>query len=227
MRKPIGKAVIASICALGCTLYAAWAQDMPKAGKVYKEVKCDLNFDGKSERIGLIAYAPHKESDSFWGQLTVWDGAGKQLWQGPKVKDQRGAFAFGSWPFGASTIDWIGDLDGDKQVDLISALPQSDVRPPTYNRYKWDGKQFLSQGPMMLLESPTGSQNFQWTKAYQWDGEKPLTWVMAISGSPTSPVIDVTSYRGACKYASGQASIQCDSKGVTVKKWLKKMSSSS
>lgn len=227
MRKQIHTTILTIACAIaGTGVFTAWAQELPKVGKVYKEVKCDLNLDGKSERIGLIAYNPQKESDSFWGQLTVWDSSGKQLWQAPKTQDYRGPFAFGSWPFGGSTIDWIGDLDGDKQVDLLSALPQSDVRPPTYNRYKWDGKQFQSLGAMMLLESPTGSQNFKWTKVNKWDGEKPLTWVMAISGPPNSPVFDVTSYRGAGKYASGQASMQANSKGVSVKKWLKKMSSS-
>jgi hypothetical protein len=226
MRKQIKNVVLTTSLAIGCTLLTAWAQDLPKAGKVYKELKFDLNLDGKTERIGLVAYNPHKESDSYWGQLTVWDIKGKQLWQAPKVKDQRGDFAFGSWPFGASTIDWIGDLDGDKQVDLISAQPQSDVRPPTYNRYQWDGKKFQALPAMMLLESPAGSQTFHWTKASQWDGETPLTWVMSMSGSPKNPIIDVTSYRGAGKYASGQATIRADAKGVTVKKWLKRLTPS-
>lgn len=215
------------ICGIVCGSYSAWAQDLPKPGKVYKEVRCDLNRDGKVERIGLVAHSPHKESDSFWGRLTVWDSSGKQLWQAPIVKDQRSAFAFGSWPFGASTIDWVGDLDNDQQIDLISAQPQSDVRPPTYNRYRWDGKQFQALPAMMLLESPEGSGSFLWTKASQWGGgEKPLTWIMSISGSPSNAVAGITSYRGGGNYADGQASLRGDVKGVAVKKWIKKVAPS-
>ena len=130
---------------------AAWSQDMPKPGQVYQERRCELR--GKPAKLGLAAYRIIKEADSYWGQLKVWDGQGKLIWQAPQAKMPGDPFAFGMWPFGSSGLEWIsGDL-------LLSPHPQSDVRPATYHRYRWTGAKFQALPSKMLLEVRLNSGN--------------------------------------------------------------------
>lgn len=74
----------------------AGAQPPVKTGQVYQTRKLDLNGDGKPERVELVAYRIHKESDSYWGQLRVVDSSGKQLWKAPQASKSGEPFAFGA-----------------------------------------------------------------------------------------------------------------------------------
>lgn len=186
-------------------LSAAVAAD-PKAGQVYRSVKADLNGDGKPEKIGLVAYG--HGPGGYYGRLKVWDSGGQLLWQAPAVKSPSDPFAFGSWEYGSSNIEWIGPQE------LISALPQSDVRPTTFKRFRWTGSAYEPAGQGYLLESGDG---FVWSKPFEWDGVRPLTWVVSlVDGS-------VLSVRGGDQYLNGTARLEPTAQGFRVVRWLKNL----
>lgn len=202
----------------------AWAQpSMPKAGDVYESVTYDLNGDGKAEKIGLVAYNIHLESESFWGRLRVTDATGRVIWEAPKASKSGQPFAFGMWPYGASGLDWLGDMDGDGKVELISRGAISDVRPPTYRRYRWTGKGFQALSSKMLLESPLGSGKFLWRDPIDWDGSPPLTWVMSLSGAPSKKVAEVMSYPSEGEYLMGTAETSGNGLGLSITSWITKL----
>jgi hypothetical protein len=199
-----------------------WTQPLPKQGQVYQTRKIDLTGDGKPDRVELVAYRIHKESDSHWGQLRVVDARGKLLWKAPQASQAQEPFAFGSWPYGNSDLEWLGDLEGDGVVDLISQRSISDLRPATYRRYRWTGKAFEVLPAKMLLESGADSGNFTWSNPFEWDGQKPLTWVMSLSGSPKL-VATIYSAQSGGSGRQGQAQMIGSAAGMKVSNWLKKM----
>ena len=149
-------------------LLSAGAAAEPKAGQLYQSVTADLNGDSKPEKIGLVAYG-HGPA-GFYGRLKVWDSGGKLLWQAPAVKSSDDPYAFGQWEYGSSTIEWVSSSE------LISAVPQSDVRPTTFKRFRWTGSAYQPAGNAYLLQQSADS--FTWTKPFKWDALKPLTWVV-------------------------------------------------
>jgi hypothetical protein len=157
---------------------------LPKEGQVYEKLSRDLDGDGKPETIGLVAYRIQKESDSHWGRLTVWGPGQKLLWQSPPCKEARQPMAFGVWPFGSSRLQWLGSIGG--QMQLISAEAQSDLRPPNYRRYRWNGKAFEWFATQQLIQSSAGV--FEWTKQ-EWDGNRPITWINDFKGSQQVEVV--------------------------------------
>lgn len=201
----------------------AWALEMPKAGEIYQSLTYDLNGDGKPDKVQLAAYKIHKESESYWGRLRVTEAGGQVIWEAPKADASGNPFAFGEWPYGSAGLDWLGDLDGDGQVELISRGAVSDVRPPTYRRYHWTGQGFKALTPKMLLASPEGSGRFLWRDPIDWDGSPPLTWVASLSGSPAQIVAEVMAYPSPGKYAMGTAVTRGDGLGLTVTSWTKKL----
>jgi hypothetical protein len=199
----------------------AAAQPLPKNGQAFQTVIYDINGDGRKDTITLNAYNIQQEAEAYFGRLKVADAEGRVLWEGPKVKDAGDAFAFGSWPYGSSSIEWLGDIDGDKKNDLLAPQPVSDVRPPTYRRYRWVNDAFVAQPPKMLLESPAGSGVFVWSDPVDWDGVSALTWVSKVSGAP-SIIVDVTAAKkgGGAEYWSGQAKLT-PGKSLKVSSWIK------
>lgn len=190
----------------------AFAQEKPKAGTVYQSVKVDLNGDGKPEKIGLVAYG-HGDI-GFFGRLKVWDSSGKLLWQAPAVKSPEEAFAFGQWEFGSSTIQWVGPKE------LLSAGPQSDLRPTTFKRFRWTGSAYQPLPNQYLLEDSKDS--FRWTKPFVWDGVKPLTWVVEISQTLEG---NVCAYKTGGITQSGSVQLQPTPDGMTITSWIQKMGS--
>jgi hypothetical protein len=217
------KTIILSLVLAG----VAWSQPLPRAGQIYQSKKFDLNGDGRAERVELTAYRIHHQSDSFWGQLRVTDNRGKLVWQAPQAKKSTDSFAFGSWPYGLSDLEFLGHLGGDAKVELLSPRSQSDARPPTYRRYRWAGNAFQAMPNKMLLESPAGSGAFTWTDPIEWDGQKPLTWVMKISGDSAKPRASIYASQEGGQALVGEANVAFDAKGLRVTSWVKKLSPTS
>lgn len=203
------------------------AQAPPKVGQTYQSVSYDLNGDGKSEKVSLVAYRVDPAEEMFWGRLQVSDSSGKLIWKAPPASEIDQPFAFGMWPFGAAGLEWLGDVDGDGKVELLSPRPISDLRPPTYRRYRWTGKAFASLGPKMLLESPAGSGKFLWRDPIEWDGMQPLTWVSSFSGGPGQMKVAVTSYRSGGAVWGGEAEVRGNGLGLSVTRWTQKLGPSS
>ena len=203
----------------------AFAQPLPKVGQTYQSKFIDLTGDGKVEKVVLSAYNIDPEMDGHWGRLRVLDSQGKAIWEGPKATQTDQPFAFGSWPYGVSGLEWLGDIDGDKKIELLAPRPISDVSPKTYHRYRWNGKAFVSLGPKMLLESPIGSGRFLWKDPVEWDGSSPLSWVMTLSGDPKQKVAEIMSFGNGGEFKSGQAVMRGDGLGLTVVSWNRQLSS--
>jgi hypothetical protein len=201
----------------------AWAQTIPKAGQVYESVKVDLDGDGRTETVALAAYNVDSEVESFFGRLRVLDSAGKLLWQAPSAASPEQPFAFGAWPYGTSNLEWIGDADGDGKVELLSPAPVSDLRPPTYRRYRWNGKAFQALSPKMLLEAPPGSGTFAWRDPIEWDGVTALTWAGTLSGAPSELLAEITSYHADGAVWGGKARMKGNGLGLTVTTWLQRL----
>lgn len=193
-------------------LSTAVQAQQPKAGQLYQSTQADLNGDGKPEKIGLVAYGHFPAG--FFGRLKVWDSSGKLLWQAPAVKTPQDAYAFGQWEYGSSTIEWVGN------GELISAKPQSDVRPTTYKRFRWTGSAFQPNGVGYLLSDD--SENYNWTKPFEWDGMKPLNWVVSLAKDRQDS--NIMAAHGD-QYMGGTAELQPTSAGFKVTRWIKKLTS--
>ncbi|MBX3170356.1 MAG: hypothetical protein KF760_23320 [Candidatus Eremiobacteraeota bacterium] len=197
---------------LALLLLTASTTAAPKSGQLYQTVQADLNGDGKPEKIGLVAYGHSPEG--FYGRLKVWDSGGKLLWQAPTVQSSDAPFAFGNWEYGSSTIEWVSPSE------LISAKPQSDVRPTTFKRFRWTGSAYQPAGNGYLLQDGTGA--FAWTQPFEWDGVKPLTWVVSLVKNREGNVMSV---QGGDRYLGGTADLQPTPQGFKVSRWLKRLSS--
>ena len=202
-----------TLLALFLLTTCAGAQPTPKAGQLYQSVPVDLNGDGKSEKVGLVAYG-HNPSGGFFGRLKVWDSSGKLLWQAPAVQSSDAPFAFGNWEYGSSTIQWAGPKE------LISAQPVSDVRPTTFKRFRWTGSAYVPVANQFLLKD--SEESFRWTRPFEWDGVKPLTWVVELTQTLEG---NLCAYKGGGITQSGKAQLQSTPAGMTITRWLEKMGS--
>lgn len=201
----------------------ALAQPLPQEGQVYESKSVDLNGDGSLERVVLVAYNLDRGMESFFGQLRVLNSQGGVIWQGPRVNRSGVPFAFGSWIYGASQLVWLGDIDGDRKIELISSDPVSDIRPYTFQRYRWEGNAFRSLGPKMLLESAPGSGRYLWRDPIEWDGESSLGWVTTLSGDPTRCEAEVMFYGNGGEIRNGKALMKGDGLGLSVISWTRPM----
>lgn len=217
MRKTLALLTLLAIPAL--------SQSLPQAGRTYESRSLDLNGDGKPEKVVLVAYKIDREEETWWGRLKVVSPSGQTLWAAPEAKSVTHPFAFGVWPFGASGLEWLGDIDGDGKIELLSPAPQSDVRPTTYRRYRWTGSSFQALEPRMLLEAPPGSGSFHWSAPVEWDGASALTWVSSLSGSTASITAEVTSWSQQGTLAGGRATMAPRSQGLQVSHWQQPLKS--
>lgn len=197
----------------------AWA--LPKPGQQYQVRQADLNGDGKKEKLALSAYRIIPQAESYWGRLQVFDSRGQLVWQAPQASEPGQPFAFGIWPYGDSSLDWLGDLDGDGHPELLSRAPQSDVRPATFRLYRWTGKAFEALPARMLLETAPGE--FTWSEPREWDGQTPITWVMSLEGSAARPKASIYAYRENGQGAFGEARMAATANGLRVEAWTKKL----
>lgn len=210
--------IATALLALALTASAALAQaDWPREGQVYQKLQADLDRDGRAETIGLKAYDVGESS--YFGQLVVTRADGSLLWQGPRPKDLSDPLAFGAWDWGVAGIEVAGDLDGDRKVELLGALPQSDVSPATFRVWRWNGKGFQKAFERSLLESPRNSGRYPWGRAPE--RIEGLRWIgsfesSARDGSCVAQVYDMT---GAMPKL-GTASVAADKKGFHVLKWI-------
>ena len=122
-----------TVCLLMLLTVGVWAQPT-------KKFQADLNADGKAETIE-VRYSGRGESGDYY-HIVVLDADGNSVWSGPKTKEENDPLVFGSWHFGASLPQAVGDMDGDGAVELIAPAPQSDVSPTTFRILRWNASGF-------------------------------------------------------------------------------------
>lgn len=205
-------------------LSALASPGFPNNGEIYQSFKADLNHDGKSERIELIAYNSNEEL--YWGQLIVRDNEGKTLWQGPKVRSLSGwelMPIFGGFPFGVSGIHLVGDIDGDGKAELVSNKPRSDVRPTDFRVFRWDGSAFVLVRTGELVQTAPSSGVYAWVQSNHpgvVGDQSRASWIdsLELSGKTLIGKIYLNDpYKGLM---IGRASLIKDINGYKVESWI-------
>lgn len=197
------------------TVPALAQAEWPTEGQVVQRLQVDLDRDGRAETVGLVAYDVGESS--WFGQLVVLGPDGKTLWKGPRPKDAADPMAFGSWDWGAATLELAGDLDGDGKVEILGALPQSDVRPATFRVLRWTGQAFKPAFSRSLIESSGGR--------YPWvpfrDPVAPMRWVGSFEsqGRDGTAVAQIYQMK-ADSVQLGTAVLAPDAKGFHVVRWI-------
>lgn len=185
----------------------AWAQDRPpRKGETYQVQRIDLNGDGQPEKVGLKCV---EVSDSGWySRLTVWNSAGRVLWQSMPAKV--GVWAFGGWDWGISDLQLVADVDGDGTVEALVPDPVSDVSPTTFRLFRWTGKAFqhIKSGSLIAV----AQDEFQWSAKAQ--GSR---WIGKFKPGPVATVWSV-GQDGQVKLQTG--TVQGSARGFKVLRWL-------
>ncbi|MCR5660764.1 MAG: hypothetical protein K6G50_01380 [bacterium] len=157
------RTVTASLICLSMLSIPAFAQDKPTlVGDTYESLQADLNRDGNPETISLVCYK--KDEWYFLCQLIVKDASGNVIWEGPKPESPESDDVFGGFEYGVAEIDCVADIDGNGVPDIVGRMPQSDVRPPVWRIWKWDGQKFNRQPLSCLIETPAKSGHYLWVE---------------------------------------------------------------
>jgi hypothetical protein len=212
------KTLAISAVLLLLSLMPLLAQGFPTSnGQVYESVQVDLDGDGTAEEVRLRSYGLTADEE-FYGQLEVADLDGNVLWKGPQADNPFHAYAFGGWHIGFSGLDLVGDFDADGTVHLLSAAPISDVRPPTYRLFAWNGSEFVAQGARALVESPANSGRYRWTSD---DSLKPGRFVNSFEGfmADGTVIANITQFVSNTRVLHGRARVKADDIGFHVVRW--------
>lgn len=190
--------------------------NLPSSGNTYFSHQCDLNHDGIKETISLVAY--NCTPDSYFGQLVVTDPMGKPIWLGPKPTTPGGNDSFGGWMFGVADIQYIGDIDTDGQVEIVGAMPQSDVRPTAFRVWRWKNNAFKRVFVKCLVEKPKLSGHYVWTKTdYNYDRDR---WISNFTSVDSrTPSATIVSTNSATDIKGGSAVVCPTFKGFNIVRW--------
>ncbi|MGE3725589.1 MAG: hypothetical protein AB7I41_08570 [Candidatus Sericytochromatia bacterium] len=184
MVKPAQPGLILSALALTLSAFypiasQAQSEDWPEENQIYQSFSVDLNQDGKPEKVEVKAIRVGESG--YTGQLFVKNPAGAVIWQGPLFEPGRDSIVdnelyLGSFPMGEGRVSLVQDLEGDGRVDLLMAVPQSDLRVRMWRIFTWNGKGFVFSAKGCLLEVKPGSGQFSFVERTAEQGN----WVDAI-----------------------------------------------
>lgn len=191
----------------------------PKVGKIYQELRGDLDGDGRIERVALIPFLI-KEYDAFM-QLVVFSDDGRKIWSSPRVPERGNNMVFGVFDTGSHEMQLLYDLDKDGRMELICSTPRSDVRPDLYQVLKWDGDQFVTDFHSSLIRQETDRSLFLWKK---WDRSGgPVCWVQDLHKENGQIKGDVVWYDRRTTVKTGKAVFDVGRYGVRVSRWIKNL----
>ncbi len=182
------KTIAASLLCFAFLVAPSFADKPTMLGDTYQQELADLNNDGTPETISLVCYK--KDQWFFLCQLIVKDAAGKLIWEGPKPESPESDDVFGGFEYGVAEIDCVGDIDGDGRPEIVGRMPQSDVRPPVFRIWKWDGKQFNRQPLSSLVETPAKSGHYLWVEPYYDLDKRYVQYIKLDNGQITASIFD-------------------------------------
>jgi hypothetical protein len=166
----------------------------------------------------LTGMVGETEIGSFF-QLVVLDDQGKTIWRGPKKLDTDNPLMFGSWDFGATFPEIVGDIDGDGQTELVAPVPRSDVSPSWFRVLRWTGTEFKPVRSMPLLEEPPGSNQYPWRKTERYMGRWIDSFVEFADDGKITAIIG--EYPEGGEYRTGKAALARTADGFKLIRWLK------
>ena len=188
----------------------AWAQPS-------KKFQADLNGDGKVEKIE-VRYSGKSESGDYY-HIVALDAEGTSIWSGPKDMDDKNPLVFGSWHFGASLPEAVGDMDGDGAMELVAPAPQSDVSPTTFRILRWSSNAFMPLKTTTYLATGNNLDRFSNAKTDKYEGR----WISAFESIEPgfAATVKITEYLGNAGVKTGKAIVTLDEGGATIQKWIK------
>jgi len=208
------KKVVMFLVILSLLVAAAMAgEKAPAVGDIYRSFKVDLDNNGYLENIDVRIYAIKDEG--WYARILVYDRHMNLTWSSPDTSRTVNQMLFGSWDWGTSIPEVIGDLDGDSKVEMLVPAPVSDVRPVPFRLYRWNGKafQYLSQRALVALHSD--ETRFNWTATPNYEGR----WIGSFEkiNSDGTCLVKIWEYRsGAEQCKVGKALVRADKKGFRV-----------
>lgn len=196
----------------------AWILALLLAGSALAQVEgelleeswsCDLDGDKQPEKIALRAY--RVQEGNYFASVVVIRADGTVLWESEKVAEASDPMAFGAWDFGVSLPEMVGDIDRDKQIELVAPAPLSDVRPVEFKVYRWLDGTFRPAYTRALL---LGKDNrFRWTVPKEGN----QAWVARFEGWQNDKLVaGVTSTAGK----TGKVLLSPEKGGFIVVRWL-------
>ena len=224
MSKVVTWSVCLGVAALLSASPAQAQQQRPQVGEVWQELSGDIDSDGQSERVCLVPFEIDESGQAFM-QLKVYDHTGEMIWETPKIKDYANKRAFGNYNFGDTDIQLLCDLDKDGRMDLIGAMPRSDMRPILYRVWTWTGGCFEPKFTGYLYE--VASDNGEHSNVYKWshklwNGSSSLRWIDHLSQNGSEIVADIIDVEsGKLEPLTGKAQVQIYHSGFLVSDWLK------
>lgn len=113
----------------------------PKVGQTVNIVKTWNAKDKQPASVGMKFFKIDEGGNAF-AKLLAFDKSGRVIWRGPEITDTSDPKLVGSLLWGESEIQTIADIDGDGKLELMVAVPRSDLRPAVYSIWRWNGKAF-------------------------------------------------------------------------------------
>ena len=216
--------LIAAVCCSHAGLSADEpAQANPGMGLVVaaenaRQITGDLAGDGQALTVQWVPSVAGEDGTFY--TLSVVDGAGRELWSSPRVKNSGHALAFGSWDYGVSLPEALADIDGDGKLELLVPVPQSDVSPTQYRIFQWTGRA-LKPGPARSLSGTGGS-----AAVFTWQFDPPSTeyWVQQwkAPGRNGSAVVDIVRDTGKGMAEIGTAVLVRAGSTFRLQRWIQK-----
>lgn len=195
------------------------AMESIKKGDIYKSFLIDLNKDGKKEKIQIKVFSIN---DTGWyGSINVYDSSSELIWSGPENDKTIDPYVFGSWDYGSSIPELIGDIDSDGNIELVAPEPVSDVRPVKFKIFRWDQKAFRFLFCKSLVENPRSSAKYPWCETMQYSGRWISEFKKLVKKGECLVNITECSKDGVTK--NGIADILSDSEGYHINFWTRNM----
>jgi hypothetical protein len=200
--------------------FASQAQtdEWPEENQVYQTFSVDLTQDGKPETVEVKAVKVGEAG--YTGQLFVKNQSGNVIWRGPLFEPGRDsivddALYLGSFPMGEGRVSLVQDLEGDGRVDLLMAVPQSDLRVRMWRIFTWDGKGFAFSAKGCLLELKPGSGQFSFVESSPEYGN----WVDAIRVEGKDLLAEILMLKPG-DLSGGKAKMKINEEGLRLLSWL-------
>ncbi len=214
----VKKCVVVMFLFLSLSAIACAAEKVQAVGEIYRTFRVDLDNNGYLENIDVLIY--EIKDEGWYARIMVYDRRKNLIWSSPETTRTVNHLVFGSWDWGASIPEVIGDIDGDSKVEMIVPAPVSDVRPVPFRLYRWNGTafQYLSQRALVASQKSPGI--FNWTATPNYEGR----WIGSFEkiNSDGTCLVKIWEYRsGAEQCKVEKAVVRANKKGFSVVKVIK------
>lgn len=137
-----------------------------KVGDVWQKVHGNVTGNSPAETVELVVTSADKQRQDGCACLVVLAADGSVLWRGPRPKGYDDPEAFHvSVNTDFSTIELIGDIDGDGHTEVVVHEPGRGVSP-FRTVLRWNGSALvrLPPGAGVLRQVSPGNRHFQWDR---------------------------------------------------------------